>query len=60
MDCPSGACSFTAIGKERGFDVIACDIAYSVPVESLLKMGLQDVDHAMESMEDINETFLMI
>ncbi|WP_338786825.1 SAM-dependent methyltransferase [Metabacillus sp. FJAT-53654] len=57
LDCPSGACSFTAVVKEKGFDVTACDIAYSVPVESLLKKGLNDIAHAMESMEKIKHGY---
>ena len=28
LDCPAGACSFTAISNKLGFDVTACDIAY--------------------------------
>lgn len=28
LDCPAGACSFTAMGSELGLDVTACDIAY--------------------------------
>ena len=28
LDCPAGACSFTAIGNKSGLNVTACDIAY--------------------------------
>jgi hypothetical protein len=28
LDCPAGACSFTALGNKSGLDITACDIAY--------------------------------
>lgn len=51
LDCPAGACSFTAIGNQSGLDVTACDIAYYHQGEDLKNKGLQDVEHAMEHME---------
>ena len=49
LDCPAGACSFTALGNKVGLDVTACDIAYYHSVEKLENKGLQDIDHAMEN-----------
>jgi hypothetical protein len=49
LDCPSGACSFTAIASQKGCDVIASDITYSVPSDRLFKKGVRDIQHAMES-----------
>src|SRR5690625_5847311 len=51
LDCPGGACSFTAVGNQLGLDVTACDIAYYHASEDLKNKGLQDIEHAMESME---------
>ncbi len=27
LDCPGGACSFTAVGNMQGLDITACDMA---------------------------------
>nr|WP_239584132.1 SAM-dependent methyltransferase [Aquibacillus albus] len=50
LDCPSGACSFTAVGNSLGLDVTACDIAYYHSGEDLRRKGLQDIEHAMNHM----------
>ncbi|GAE29343.1 SAM-dependent methyltransferase [Halalkalibacter hemicellulosilyticus] len=51
LDCPAGACSFTAVGNKSGLNVTACDIAYYHSGEDLKNKGLQDMEHAMEHME---------
>ena len=51
LDCPAGACSFTAIGNKSGFDVTACDLAYDHSGEDLKNKGLQDIEHTMEHMQ---------
>lgn len=51
LDCPAGACSFTAMGHKKGLDITACDIAYYHQGEDLKNKGLRDVEHAMENME---------
>lgn len=51
LDCPAGACSFTAISQQKGLDVTACDIAYYHPEEALANKGKKDLEHAMESVE---------
>ena len=51
LDCPSGACSFTAVANRRGVDVTAADIAYFYAPEELERKGLQDLEHAMGHME---------
>ena len=52
LDCPAGACSFTAVGNnEFGLAVTACDIAYYHSSEDLKNKGLQDMEHVMKSME---------
>jgi hypothetical protein len=51
LDCPAGACSFTAVGNKSGLNVTACDIAYFHSNNVLKNKGLQDIEHAMEHME---------
>ncbi|QGQ45918.1 SAM-dependent methyltransferase [Metabacillus sediminilitoris] len=57
LDCPAGACSFTAVGNELGLDVTACDIAYYYSGEDLKNKGLQDIEHAMEHMEKAKSNY---
>jgi hypothetical protein len=57
LDCPAGACSFTAIGTKSGLDVTACDIAYYHSDEDLKNKGLQDIEHAMEHMEKAKNNY---
>lgn len=48
LDCPAGACSFTAHAGKRGCQVTAADIAYYHDYDKLAMKGLQDIGHAME------------
>ncbi|KHF41590.1 SAM-dependent methyltransferase [Halalkalibacter okhensis] len=57
LDCPAGACSFTAVGNELGLDVTACDIAYDHSGEDLKYKGLQDIEHAMKHMEKAKNNY---
>ncbi|MFD1735238.1 SAM-dependent methyltransferase [Bacillus salitolerans] len=57
LDCPAGACSFTAVGNKKGVDVTACDIAYYYSEEDLRNKGLKDIGHAMEHMEKAKSNY---
>ena len=57
LDCPAGACSFTAVGNKSGLDVTACDIAYYHSGQELKNKGLQDIEHAMEHMEKAQNNY---
>ncbi|SES45355.1 SAM-dependent methyltransferase [Psychrobacillus sp. OK032] len=57
LDCPAGACSFTAIGNKLGLDVTACDIAYYHSGEDLKNKGLHDIEHAMEHMQKAKNNY---
>lgn len=57
LDCPGGACSFSAIGKKLDLDITSCDIAYFYGSEDLKEKGLQDIQHAMNSMEKAKENY---
>lgn len=58
LDCPAGACSFTAVGGQQRLRITACDIAYDHGIDDLERKGLQDIEHAMETMERAKELFL--
>ncbi|ADU29491.1 hypothetical protein [Evansella cellulosilytica] len=57
LDCPAGACSFTAIGNDLGIDVTACDIAYDHTIEDLKTKGIQDIEHSMTLMEKVKSNY---
>ncbi|MBT2698659.1 SAM-dependent methyltransferase [Bacillus sp. ISL-40] len=58
LDCPAGACSFTAVSNKSGLDVTACDIAYYHSIEDLKNKGLQDIEHAMEHMQKAQGNYI--
>lgn len=51
LDCPSGACSFTANANKNGIDTMATDIVYYHDVDNLEKKGSQDIEDTMQSMD---------
>lgn len=51
LDCPAGACSFTAIGRKKGLNISSCDIAYAFSVAELYNKGKDDLKHAIEKMQ---------
>jgi hypothetical protein len=57
LDCPAGACSFTAVGNRTGLDVTACDIAYYHSWEDLKNKGLKDIEHTMEHMQKAQNNY---
>jgi hypothetical protein len=60
LDCPAGACSFTAASNQLGLDVTACDMAYYHLVEELYNKGLQDIETTMVNMEktEVEKNFI--
>ncbi|HDX9590809.1 TPA: SAM-dependent methyltransferase [Bacillus pseudomycoides] len=58
LDCPAGACSFTAVANAKGGDVTACDVVYQFDGEALHEKGLQDVIHTMEHMEIAKDNYI--
>lgn len=58
LDCPAGACSFTAVANLKGGDVTACDVVYQFDGEALHEKGLQDVIHTMEHMEIAKDNYI--
>ncbi|MDO7907252.1 SAM-dependent methyltransferase [Paenibacillus sp. JX-17] len=57
LDCPAGACSFTAKGSAKGLDITACDIAYDHDIDTLEDKGRLDVEHATTNMADASANF---
>ncbi|MEK3982129.1 SAM-dependent methyltransferase [Paenibacillus sp. FSL K6-3166] len=58
LDCPAGACSFTAISNQLGSDVTAADIAYYYSAEELGDKGVQDIEHAMSELDKVQGNFV--
>lgn len=58
LDCPAGACSFTAIANRLGIQVTAADIAYTFNHEQLRQKGLQDIEHAMIKMMQVQHNYV--
>lgn len=57
LDCPSGACSFTAKGNTLGLDVTACDIAYYHSRKDLKQKGFQDLKHVMSNLKKVKGNY---
>jgi hypothetical protein len=58
LDCPAGACSFTAIANPLGGGVTAADIAYYYSTDELADKGIQDIAHAMSEMDKVQGNFV--
>lgn len=58
LDCPAGACSFTAISNQLGSDVTAADIAYYYSADELADKGVQDIEHAMFELDKVRDNFV--
>ncbi|MBT2757690.1 SAM-dependent methyltransferase [Mesobacillus foraminis] len=58
LDCPAGACSFTAVGSQMGLNVTACDIAYDHAIEDMENKGLKDIQHTMEQLRQVKENYI--
>ncbi|MFD1888235.1 SAM-dependent methyltransferase [Paenibacillus wenxiniae] len=58
LDCPAGACSFTAVASTLGADVTATDIAYYYPFDQLAEKGLADIEHTMLHMEKVQSNYV--
>lgn len=58
LDCPAGACSFTAYASSRGLHVTAADIAYQYDADALEAKGTQDLLHAKERLEESTDQYI--
>lgn len=53
LDCPGGACSFTAIAGQNGIEAVAADIAYQFDPSALEAKGRLDIGHAVQHVESL-------
>jgi hypothetical protein len=58
LDCPSGACSFTARATHLGLDVTASDMAYYFSTDELEKKGRADLSHVKATMEETKKNYI--
>jgi predicted SAM-dependent methyltransferase len=58
LDCPSGACSFTAGANRNGGQAMGVDIAYAYAPEELARKGKQDIVHAMLQLEKVRDNYI--
>jgi hypothetical protein len=58
LDCPAGACSFTAGANKVGAQVVATDIAYYHPLDQLEEKGFNDLEHAMVQMKKAKDNYV--
>ncbi|WP_236328789.1 SAM-dependent methyltransferase [Paenibacillus auburnensis] len=57
LDCPAGACSFTAEANRHGAMAVAADIAYSYSAEALQVKGLSDIEHTLIQLDKARDNF---
>ncbi|GIM47686.1 hypothetical protein DNHGIG_32350 [Collibacillus ludicampi] len=55
LDCPGGACSFTATANKYGIKAFSVDSAYYNTPEELEKKGLQDIEYIISMLDKIKE-----
>lgn len=58
LDCPAGACSFTAIVNQLGGDATAADIAYFHSIDELADKGVQDIEHVKFELSKVHDNFV--
>ena len=58
LDCPAGACSFTAKANQLGANATAADIAYFHAPDVLAQKGFQDIEHAMQQLDKVKDNFV--
>ncbi|MGN7765040.1 SAM-dependent methyltransferase [Paenibacillus sp. 22594] len=58
LDCPAGACSFTAGANKLGAASVAADIAYDYSAEVLRDKGLRDIDHTVQQLSKVKDSFV--
>nr|WP_232229102.1 class I SAM-dependent methyltransferase [Paenibacillus zanthoxyli] len=57
LDCPGGACAFTARANALGAQAVSADIAYYYPPLPLEEKGLEDIRHTMNQLEKAQAGF---
>lgn len=57
LDCPAGACSFTAKANRCGAKAVAADIAYSYSAKVLQAKGMADIEHTLIQLDKVRDNF---
>ncbi|MCM3783386.1 SAM-dependent methyltransferase [Neobacillus mesonae] len=57
LDCPGGACSFTAGVNKAGGRAVSVDVAYFYPWNVLRDKGKEDISHAMGQMAKVTDQY---
>jgi hypothetical protein len=55
LDCPGGACSFTAVANQKGIKAATVDAAYYYSIEELQKKGLDDIEYTLSKIEQVKD-----
>ncbi len=57
LDCAAGPSSFAAEAHRAGFRVIACDLLYDLPVETLIAKGKADIEHVFDKLDEVRHLY---
>lgn len=58
LDCPAGACSFTAIASQKGIDSTSADIVYFFDHQELKQKGLLDIEHMTNEIQKVKQNYI--
>ena len=58
LDCPAGACSFTAIARQKGIDSTSADIVYFFEHQALKQKGLLDIEHTANEIQKVKQNYI--
>ncbi|AUC08575.1 SAM-dependent methyltransferase [Yersinia pestis] len=58
LDCPGGACSFTAIASQQGIDSTSADIVYFFEYQALKQKGLLDIEHTANEIQKVKQNYI--
>jgi len=57
LDCPGGACGFTAGAVARGADAYAVDPVHAVPFDDLVTRGREDAARAVDALDGVEHLY---
>ncbi|MEZ3116630.1 class I SAM-dependent methyltransferase [Halobaculum sp. MBLA0147] len=58
LDCPGGACGFTAGARARGADAYAVDPVYGPPVEHVADRARRDLHRAVDALDEVEHLYV--
>jgi hypothetical protein len=57
LDCPAGACSFVAEGRERGIEAVGADLLYDRSAAALAERCPRDIETAMAALDGVEDLY---